>query len=103
MSFGGRLLGNYTLNTSGTTITTSYVQLSAVGNGLNGTCVYAYNGGSQPLMLGSGPSGSESNICLIVPGNGAFLQGVQVPAGRLAIKSLGAPESSGIVSIDIYG
>ena len=103
MPMGGRLLKDFKIDSGSTTITTSYVQLSATGVGQPGSAVYAFNAGSEPLMLGAGVSGSECDICLVLPGNGAFLQGVQVPAGRLAIKSMRNSQSSGVVLIDVYG
>lgn len=105
MALGGRLLGNFTLNSSGYIPNVTYVQLSSSGTSYSGISVYAYNGGSQPLMLGNGPtSGAVSPVCQILPGNGAYLQGVQVPAGALWLKSLGTTgQASGIVSVDIYG
>jgi hypothetical protein len=111
MPVGGVLLANVNMNTATTYVATTYTAFGPSGGISNGyignnpaRAVVTYNGGSQPLLLGSGPSGSVSAVCQVVPGNGTYII-CQVPAGQqLWLKSLGATgQSSGIVSVDLYG
>lgn len=91
------------IDTSSTNITSaSWVQLQAAAS-MNSACsaILVSNSGAQPLLLGTGASGSEVSSGAVIPPSSA---GVLVPiklatATRLSLKSLDGTQSTGIVTV----
>lgn len=94
------------LDTTGTNITSAaYVTLLTKANHTKAcSAIMVTNGGSQPLQLASGDAGSEVDTGIVIPPGG---QGYMIPvelakSTRLSLKSLGATQSSGIVTTTFF-
>lgn len=94
------------LDTTGTNVTAiAFFTILTKANSkkaCSGVCVT--NGGSQPLMLAKGDAGSEADTGIIIPpGGGQVILPIEIPAStRLSLKSLGATQTSGVVTVSFF-
>ncbi len=91
------------LDTSGTNVTSSaYVQLLATTTSA-ASAMMLHNSGAQPLKLAIGGAGSEVDTGIVIPIAVTILVPCAVGnAKRLAVKSIGGTQSSGIVTVSFY-
>lgn len=94
------------LDTGSTSITSAaFVQLLTAAQMLKAASgIIVTNGGSQPLMFATGGAGSEVNSGVIIPpGGGQVIIPVELKAAvRLSLKSLGATQSAGVVTVSFF-
>lgn len=91
------------LNTGSTNVTSSaWVELdSALDNACSGILVH--NPGSQPLKLGVGAAAAEVDLGLVLPIGVSILVPTRLSKNqRLAIRSMGSTQSSGVVTISCF-
>lgn len=89
------------LDTSSTSVTSSaYVDLvTAAQMTVPAAAILIHNPGSQPLKLASGAAGAEVDL-FVVPINAVMIVPIELKKSvRLSLKSMGATQSSGIITI----
>lgn len=94
------------LDTTGTNVTAvAFFTILTKANASKGySAICVTNGGSQPLMLAKGDAGSEVDTGIIIPpGGGQVIMPIEIPAStRLSLKSLGATQSAGVVTVCFF-
>lgn len=95
------------IDTSSTNIANNaYTQLLTAAQMLKAvSAIVVTNSGSQPLQLARGAAAAETDTGIIIPPGGGQLElPVELVAGvRLSLKSLGAAQTSGIVTVSFFG
>ncbi len=93
------------LDTSGTNVTNgAWVQLATAATMVYGcSFVQMHNTGAQPIKLGQGAAASETEVGVIFPiGVTAFMP-VNLKKGvRLAVRSMGSTQSSGLLTMSCF-
>ncbi len=89
------------LNTGSTNVTNAaYVELITAANRTKPCdAILIHNPGAEPLKLAQGAAGSEVDLGFVIPIAVSVIVPMNLKAGvRLAVKSLGGTQSSGIVT-----
>jgi hypothetical protein len=94
------------LDTSVTNITNAaYVQLVTAANMTKpASAVLVTNSGAQPIQFATGAAGVEADSGVVIPpGGGQVLIPIEILKGvRLALKSLGGTQSTGIITVTFF-
>lgn len=91
------------LNTASTNVTTgAWVELAAA---TTFACsgLLLHNSGAQPIKLGIGAASSEVDLGIVLPVGVAILVPQVVSKGsRISVRSIGATQSSGIITMSCF-
>lgn len=93
------------LNTSSTNVTSAaWVELAtAVNRTFACSAVQVHNTGAQPIKLGMGAAASETEVGLLFPIGVSILVPVVLPKSvRLAVRSMGSTQSSGLLTLSCF-
>ncbi len=91
------------LDTSGTNVTASAWVTLIASETYACSALLLHNSGAQPLKVATGAGGSEVELGLVLPIGVSILVPVSTEkAVRLSLKSLGATQSSGIVTVSCF-
>jgi len=91
------------LNSGSTNITAAaFFELqAATAKACSAVCLT--NQGAQPILVATGAAGSEVLTGLVIPPADAIIVPIEIAAGvRVSLKSLGATQSSGYVTISYF-
>lgn len=89
------------LDTTGTPVTSgAYITLAAKATRKHAaSAILIHNPGAQPLKVATGDAGSEVDTGLVIPINAVMIIPFEAPANtRLSVESVGATQSSGIIT-----
>lgn len=88
-----------TLDTSSSNVTSgAWVTFSAV-NPYACSAIQIHNTGAQPIKMAKGAAAAETELGILFPIGVSILLPVQLPKGvRLSVRSMGATQSSGLLT-----